>query len=163
MLREGPPEYDTPTGAAPPGPPDETGTPHVDRDEWDIRQIVEMKVHHVYAGAPALMGLTDIVALQPGEPDNPYHPQSGFDPPLLPAGMRGVVAFYNRVWPLGDPTPYQRRALTWVDALNAAGGRAMLLSAQPGAAVYFVGPYAVGDGGFRLIPDYRAELAELGR
>ncbi len=163
VVREGPPEYNTPKGAAPPGPPDETGTPHVDRDDWDIRQLVELKVHHVFAGDPRLMDMTDIVTLVPGEPDNPYHPMTGMEPPPLPAGMRGVVAFDDDMWPQGDPTYYQRRALDRVAALNVAGRRARLLTAQPGAATYFVGPYAFGDGGFKRIADYRAELDRLGR
>ncbi len=161
VIREGPFEYNTPTGAPPPAPPDAPGQPHVDREEWDIRAVVEMKVHRVFAGDETL---TDIVTLVPGNPDNPFHSTSGMEPPPLLAGMRGVVAFDQRVWPPGEPTHYQRRALARVAALTGAGRRAQLLTVRSAAGVQYVGPYALGDI-YHLwrIEDLRAHLDAVAR
>lgn len=155
------PDYNTDSGAAPSGPPNDHGGPHVDRDAWDIRSIVELEIRRVYSGDPAM---TDIVTLVPGTPDNPYHPSSGNEPPPLPAGMRGIVVFDERALTAnGNPTHQQLRALARVAVLNAAGRRARLLTAWPEAASYFIGPYAIEDDEVRLVPDYRATLADLVR
>lgn len=155
------PDYNTDSGAAPSGPPNDHGGPHVDREAWDVRAIVELKVRQVYSGDPAM---TDIVTLVPGTPDNPYHPSFGNEPPPLPAGMRGILVFDEReLPPEGTPTYQQRRAMARVAALNAAGGRARLLTVWPEGATYFIGPYAIEDDEVWLIPDYRASLADLVR
>lgn len=152
------PDYNTGSGAPPSGPPDDHGRPHVDREAWDIRAIVELKVRRVYAGDPAM---TDIVTLVPGTPDNPYHPSSGSEPPPLPAGLRGILAFDERsLSAAANPTHQQRRGLARVAALNAAGARARLLTNWPEGATSFVGPYAIEDDEVWLIPDYRTALAD---
>jgi len=154
------PQFNTVSGARPAHAPDDSD-PEVDRDNWDIRENVELVVTRAYSDAE--VGET-LVTAQPYQPDNPYSPTSGaFEPQLLEGSTVLIMARpYDDYWAEHEAdTFWHGRAQALVDELGRSHPSVRYLSFFTFVSSYrYEGTYAAGAIGVTTVSHIRKSVVD---